>query len=422
MTLVHPCPKQALPMKTPVTIYIVHHPQCNQAERLATQLFKWFRLTSFSAEASAAGLPVYFRRHVADGALHPPIRFEDAERNVVILLVDHGMVVDAAFRRAVVELANEIDRRKKIKAGPGRAILLPGAMHESFYRIGPLYEHFNPVRLLKLPEERMEATIRRAATEAIARELRVTDDPYPPPLNVFLSHAKRDGTPIAEAIRDGVRSFSQLVAWYDANDLPIGSEWTSRMERAAGKDTAAMVVTVTDAYPTRPWCRREAKLARTPVQAVENDVETPSKDCRVWKVQPVVAVHRPGSAWVRGVPMLDGVPRIGWDGRSPDDQIEQIVDRLVLEILLGYVHCRAALDIDSRVRRTDSCYITWVPDVWTLATLRHEMQNVGIEPCSVRRIVYPGYGLRKAEIAELDPVLTTFCADTDLVSFEEALE
>lgn len=403
-------------MKTPVTIYVVHHPQCSQAGKLATQLFDWFRLRSFSAEASAAGLPVYFRRQLADGALHPPIRFEDAELNVVIVLVDHRMVVDATFRRAVVDLANEIAQRRNVKNGAGRAILLPGAMHESFYRTGPLYEHFNPIRLLKMPEERMEATIRRAATEAIAREMRAEGAAQPPPLNVFLSHAKRDGMHIAESIRDGVSNFSQLVAWYDANDLPIGSAWISPMEKAASTDTAAMVVTVTDAYPTRPWCRREAKLARTPGQV------SSSKECRVWKVQPVVAVHQPGAAWARGVPMLDGVPRIGWNDRSEGGQIEQIVDRLVLEVLLGYVHRKAALDIDSRARRTDSCYITWVPDVWTLAALRHQMQRAEIEPSSVRRIVYPGYGLTIAEIAELEPILTTFCSDTRLVSFEEAWE
>jgi hypothetical protein len=287
-------------------------------------------------------------------------------------------------------------------------------MHESFYRTGPLYQYFNPVRLLEMTDEQMEATIRRAATEVIARDLRGDGSSTPPPLNVFLSHAKRDGTPIAEAIRDGVRSFSQLVAWYDANDLPVGSEWKSPMEKAARDNTAAMVATVTDAYPTRPWCRREAKLARTPRRVHETD------GCRVWKVQPVVAVHQPGCNWVRGVPMLEGVPRIGWQGESGKYHVERIVDRLVLEVLLANVHCRAALNLDERLQRPDSCYITWIPDAWTLAALRQEMQKAGIEPASVRRIMYPGYGLTFAEINELEPVFRTFHDETRLVSFEEA--
>jgi hypothetical protein len=264
----------------------------------------------------------------------------------------------------------------------------------------------------------MEATIRRAATEVIARELRAEDSSNPPPLNVFLSHAKRDGMQIAESIRDGVRSFSQLVAWYDANDLPIGSEWVSPMVDAARKNTAAMVATVTDAYPTRPWCRKEAKLARTPAR-----LDDKSADCRVWKVQPVVAVHQPGSAWVRGVPMLEGVPRIGWNDASPSGQIERIVDRLVLEVLLGNVHRQVARELDQcdrSAKRPESCYITWVPDAWTLAALRHELERAGLQPSSVRRIVYPGYGLTIAEIAELEPAFAAFHPETRLVSFEEA--
>jgi hypothetical protein len=401
-------------MKTPVTIYVVHHPECRRAERLASRLFAWFRLASLSVEASAAGLPIYFRRHLAGTALQPPIRFDEAELNVVIILADHRIVGDSAWRRAMVDFAAEINARRSEQHGVGRAILLPGAMHESFYRTGLLYEWFNPVRLLKMSEKRMEATIRRAATEVIARELRAEGTENPPPLNVFLSHAKQDGMQVAEAIRDGVRSFSQLVAWYDANDLPIGSAWRSPMEQAARNNTAAMVAVVTDAYPTRPWCRREAKLARTPVRAKLSD------ECRVWKVQPVVCVHQPGSAWVRGVPMLDGVPRIGWDDAGERDQIERVVDRLVLEVLLGNVHRQAARDIDAQTHRSDSCYITWVPDVWTLAALRHQMQEAEIPPDSVRRIVYPGYGLTTAEIAELGPVLAAFHPQTQLVSFEEA--
>lgn len=407
-------------MKAPVTIYVVHHPRCRQAGKLAGRLFDWFRLGYLSGDASAAGLPVYFRRQLSGSSLHPQIRFEGAKLNVVIVLVDHQMVVDETWRKAIVDLAGQVKTLQgnvNVNAA-SQAILLPVAMHDSFYRTGPLYENFNPVRLLNLSDERMEAVIRRGATEVIARALwaRDSQDP-PPPLNVFLSHAKRDGTRIAEAIRDGVRRFSQLVAWYDANDLPFGAPWESPMKKAAADDTAAMVVTVTDAYPTRPWCRKEAKLARTPAPLSK------PRGNRVWKVQPVVAVHEPRSAWVRGVPMLEGVPRIGWTESSEIDQIERVVDRLVLEVLLGNVHRQVALELDKRDRearpsqRREACYITWVPDAWTLAALRHKM---GRRASSVRRIVYPGYGLTTAEIAEFEPVFTAFRRETKLVSFEEA--
>jgi sugar phosphate isomerase/epimerase len=41
--------------KTPVTIYVVHHPQCSLAEKLASRLFKWFRLASPVGRSECSG-------------------------------------------------------------------------------------------------------------------------------------------------------------------------------------------------------------------------------------------------------------------------------------------------------------------------------------------------------------------------------
>lgn len=414
-------------VKTPVTIYVVHHPQCAQAILLAQKLYEWFRLGYLTGDSSAAGLPIHFRRMVvrkssrsSQYVIHPPINFDDAGLNVVIALVDQTMVVDAAWRNAIIALSEDIASLRESalkKHEKPAAILLPAALHDSFYRLAPLYERFNPIRLLEMDDARMEATLRRAATEATARMLLAENSQKPAPLNIFLSHAKRDGKEIAEYLRDGVRKFSQLVAWYDANDLPYGAEWNSPMQAAAKQDTAAMVATVTDAYPTRPWCRKEAKLARTPVPAGRN------ARTRVWKVQPVVAVHHPQSGWVRGIPMLDGVPRIGWNESQAEELTEKVVDRLVLEVLLGNVYRKVALDLakqDGLEDRTDACFITWIPDAWTLMALRGKLEELKLNPASIRRIVYPGFGLSVAEFAELQPVVSAFHPKTKLVSFEEA--
>jgi hypothetical protein len=404
-------------VKTPVTIYVVHHPECKEAKELASRLFHWFRLSSLSGESSggAAGLPVYFRRQLAKKEFVPKINFDHAGLNVVILLVDHRMVAQPEWLKAVVDLASQIAEARKTGDGDRYVQLLPVALHESFYRTGPLYQEFNPIRLLDLTPAQQEAVLRRSATESIARVLRADDDGNPQPLDVFLSHAKRDGKQIAESLRDGIRQVSQLVAWYDANDLPYGADWKSPMETAAARGTAAMIATVTDAYPTRPWCRREAKLARTPALLSER------RGCRIWHVQPVVAVHRPQSGWARSIPMLESVPRIGWNTSRPDSQIARIVDRLVLEVLLTRVHCKVAEELESRDRERglhlESCYLTWVPDSWTLSVVRQALKR---QASRVRRIVYPGYGLTTAEEKELKPVISGFHPHTELVSYEEA--
>ncbi len=263
-------------INSPIVIYVVHHPDCESAHCLSRMLFRWFRLGDLIGDTAAAGLPVYYRRQLHNDQIHPAINWDSADLNVVILLADHLMIGDSEWRKAVFELEEKANRRREQtdqadgESAP-QVLLLPVALHESFYRAGPLYQHFNPVRLLDMTEQERQATLRRAATEATARALRARQVPSAhPPLNIFLSHAKRDGTQIAEQLRDGVRRFGQLVAWYDANDLPYGMQWESPMKQAVKQGTAAMVATVTDAYPSGPWCRLEANLARTP-ESVDND-------------------------------------------------------------------------------------------------------------------------------------------------------
>jgi len=412
-------------MKTPVSIYVVHHPECSIAADLAKSLYDWFRLGYLSGDQSGAGLPVYYRRQLDKGALQPTIHFEEAKLNVVVVLVDEKLVANEEWRKAMVELATDVSRMReefadaetpKQREELPQVMLLPAALHDSFYRTGPLYEGFNPIRLLELTVPDRIAVLRRAVTEATARLLRGEGHENPPPLNVFLSHAKKDGRLIAEVIRDGVRSFGQLIPWYDANDLPYGSSWSKPMTMAAAEDTAAMIATVTDAYPTRPWCRREATLARTPALLK-------TRGSHVWKIQPVVAVHNPGSQFVRGAAALHGVPRIGWSSIQEKETTERIVDRLVLEVLLGQVHRRVAVDLAHNDRQQNnalwkkSCYITWVPDDWTLSKLRSQLP----QRSSITRIVYPGYGLSDSEKRDLASAIETFGSNTELVSFEEAM-
>ena len=417
-------------MKSPVTIYVVHHPKCKLAEQLASSLFDWFRLGYLGSDSNSVGVPVYFRRSLSEdengiSSISPSIDTKHSDLTVIIVLVDHEAVVDPKWRSAIVGLASNVDKGRSKSQKTGKTILLPVAIHESFYRTGILYKKFNPVRLLELNATEMERKLRRAATETIAREVRIKgNDRSPPPLKVFLSHAKRDGTKIAEAIRDGIRRFSQMEAWYDSNDLRYGDSWESPMTNAAQIDTAALIATVTDAYPTRPWCQRESRLARTPVLSAKNG--------RIWQVQPVVAVARPGTDWVRGVEMLTGVPRIGWQEESGSEQVARILDRLVLEVLLVNIHVGLAeklvTQLQSKITKTEfnkMCFITWVPDVWTLAELRFRLNQQSPKSktpkaSSIRQIVYPGHGLTESEKRGLLPIVRTFHNDTELISFEEA--
>lgn len=423
-------------MPSALTVYIIHHPQSDDTREVCRRLQQWFRLSDSSGAQSDAGLPVWYRRQVAQlpkvrttrnsaktTSLEPRFQFDPvidwnaALLNVVILLVDQHFVASTEWRQATEHLL------AKLNDSDRPPLILPVALHDSFYRLSPLYNNCNPIRLLDQTDPAAATvTLRRLVSEAISRRLRQTSaDQNLPRLNVFLSHAKADGREIAERIRDSISHFSQMDAWYDANELALGGNWQQKIITAAANDTAAMITVVTDKYSSRPWCRLEVEAARTPQPLDQSNLQ-------IWKLQPAVAVHESGKDWTRTMQALAGLPRIGWQPQQTDACVAEIIDRLMLETLLSSAHRQVARELQARERQnplnqpSDTVYITWTPCQYTLAALRNALAENphAPRPEHVARIAYPGYDLRAAEINELKTTLRTFSEKTKLISFEEA--
>lgn len=404
-------------VQSPLSIYVVYHPASPECRELAGHLHDWFRLKQDEGEGTEAGLPVWFRAHLEAGAIAPAVAWGEAALNVLVVLIDDHMVVDAAWRSALQALVEAAE------AAPQDCLVLLATVDWSAFRLGYLFGARNRIpagepRVETTPEVRdaddrdgMERrrlriaararVLRRAVTEAVTRELRKeAGQQAPTPIDVFLSHAKRDGAELAVALRDGMADFGQLKPWYDANELPPGYHWKQPMEEAARRNTAALVSIVTDTYPTRYWCRREVNLARTPRQLVA----TLDGAVTAWTVQPTIALSRHGAGWSRPLAQLAQVPHVGWE---PDQdkvraRVEDIVDRLLLEALLVEYYrryARALMATGSPDPGRQLALMTWVPDPWSLMQLLGQLQPVA----GARELVlaYPGHGLRTAERREL---------------------
>lgn len=79
-------------------------------------------------------------------------------------------------------------------------------------------------------------------------------------LTIFLSHAKKDGLPLARAFEQLLSRQQWLSAWYDAKNLQGVDDWRNEIQR--GVINSVVVVLRTNAYETRPWCRQEFMWAR----------------------------------------------------------------------------------------------------------------------------------------------------------------
>lgn len=164
-------------------------------------------------------------------------------------------------------------------ASNGRHAMLPVAMDE---RVGRLYTAKRPAfvnhQLLQV-HDLGESAIRPAMLALrvlhecrvrLAEALpRVSSEPagY---LRLFISHAKIDGLPLAHALKHQIDSIPWLRAFYDAADLPAGSDWQKELERGVG--SSLIVMLRTEIYEHRHWCQQEVLWAdeyATPAVLVE---------------------------------------------------------------------------------------------------------------------------------------------------------
>jgi hypothetical protein len=89
-------------------------------------------------------------------------------------------------------------------------------------------------------------------------------------LRLFISHAKVDGLPLAQALRHLIASVDWLSSFYDAKDLPAGCDWQLELERGVG--SSLIIILRTDGYDGRPWCQQEVRWSdsyATPAVLVE---------------------------------------------------------------------------------------------------------------------------------------------------------
>lgn len=456
--------------RVPLSIYVMWHPSFEEGETLARDVYTWFGGITRDARAVGLGIPVHFRsaawdesmalteeeaertrtsvrtvakaRDAKGRAIRRPVDLAHADHNVFVPLVDDNMVDDASWRRDLLALAevcergregaatNKAARAKKTENGANPPVvhLVPVQVSPSWTRLPGEVTSIQALFLRRWTDDKAEAPserlarwrvlLRRLLTQALVRLLRTyrenlgegKDNNTTLPTEVFLSHAKADGTlgpGIAEQLRDVAAGYGQLDVFYDENDLPSASPWSSRMLNAAGGG-AGFIAVLSDAYATRYWCRREVEQARTPVRV--------GGEGPVWSVRPTVVAVTLAKAWSRLVPDLATVPAIAWQ----KDRATEVLDQLFLEALVAEFQLLYALSLDESVKeafkgrkRPPIDYVTWTPDAASLLRLRR--QNKKPWPHG-ETIAYPGYGFLPTE--ELDLGLA-FGRSAQLVSYEQ---
>jgi hypothetical protein len=268
---------------------------------------------------------------------------------------------------------------------------------------GPSFDAVVRSLLKQVTEAMCRVMLPRRAEAPAAGQSTGTRDPLPK-VNVFLSHAKQDGTVPARRLRDYIYSQTQLAAFFDENDIAFGSSFGPVIQKALdSQDTAAFIAVRSAKYATRPWCRREFSLFRKP--RPENPAD-PEPVC--WRLYPSLVVEAmEGRELSAGIPEIGNSSVIRWsdDEHSPE---ELIVTTVIRDAMLAAYHSALGASVPWE---KDRIVINWLPDPTTL------LHIPAVRSGSAREAVYPGRGLSGLELdtlAEFFPGLLFRC-------FEEVL-
>lgn len=391
-------------------IYVLWHPRCAQGNALAHHVYDWLR------PGHGMGPQVFFRSlpdPVSPESIIPlPLPGENrAGRStptrpsstvqILVLLIDAHMVADAAWRHWI-----------KVLRSPGAStnsrIFLPVAMDLTAYNLNEGLRELNFLRPVKFPagsgaqnanvdaRDPLTRSFLRQLTEALSRltwggtmDVSQADlstwfrQADAPKLKIFLSHAKRDGATPARRIRDYIYSQTQIAAFFDENDIPMGTGFAAVLdENVESPGTAAMIAVRTEAYSRRPWCRRELSVFRRPKmrRPAQSGVEH-------WSLQPVLVVDAlEEKSRAESLPEFGNSPVIRW--ANDEDLSEEIVTTLLRDALLSAYH-----DALGRTLQVSgpALIVNWRPDPISLLQLPPiRFDEHGTPTAREWRVFHPG--------------------------------
>lgn len=354
-----------IPPMSPFLLHVVWHPDLTDGAAIAERLRVHFGGNRFQNLLGGAGVPVLFRNEngVAQG-VPIPVRWDDADVVATVVLVDHSLVGDARWVQYLQELANQAEAKGLSKR------VFPVAMESGVFGIGLQLQAFrwytwdgdNAERQQRLHRD-LTYEFSRMMRHQIEQELR-NGSPNPirgylQKVQVFLSHSKRDGAPVASAIRDWIHQNTALDSFMDVYDIPPGVSFEAVIDESI--ETSVLVAIHTDSYSSREWCRREVIAAKR-------------------RHLPMVIVDCLQSIDERAFPYLGNVPVIRINPCKLD-RIDRVIGVLLDEVFKDYLwRCRTA---GLSAEDPGVLFLPRPPEILALATLPAPRED------GTQDIVYP---------------------------------
>ncbi len=283
----------------PLSIYVVWHPDFEVGATFANAIFRQFCRDFAHPSARGIGIPVFFRSLPPVGIEMPAppleIDLDDASQTIIFAFVESNMVNADDWDIYLGKIANDVSKDGSLHK------LFPITMSGTPMGIHKDVDVLNCIRLSEevIPEDALREPIIIQKTKellfAIAVELckaiGLQAEPPTSRLQLFLSHARRDGGSAARKINDYIRTKTSIESYLDVLSIRPGSDFRTEIEK--GVKESSVLVWLSDAYASRDWCRKEVLFAK--------------KHSR-----PILVVNALKRQELRSFPYLGNVPTIRW--------------------------------------------------------------------------------------------------------------
>jgi hypothetical protein len=376
-----------MPYPIPIQVHVIWHPDSDEVcFPLAQKLYTALNRDPQQPFLSGVGIPVFFRSAGSDPAqpkaVPAPISVPDTDYDLRIALTTDNLVLDDDWldylKANFVEVAGRRDRATMLALGmpPPGSTVNAVVMDLADPRAG----------------ERILQHVLLQACRLIAQRAMPTEggNRGAAPLNLFLSHTKRDqlGLKIALALK-GYLDGKAVDRFFDAVSIQPGDDIGSQLEASIAD--AALVAIRTDGYVASPWCRKEVALAKQ-------------------KRRPMAVLDALVDKESRSSPFLANLPSIRIDvGRIDDEtQLERVANFAVLEVL-RFLHAGRQLDLlkQQNLVEEHAVLLPRQPELRDLAVL---LGN----PVLSRTFVHPDPVLSVEEAAEYTAYQASFKTPTTL--------
>ena len=271
--------------KTPLAIVVAYDKQFTGGLSIYEDLYHLLCRNANEPLIDGLDIPVYFQTNQEDGIIYDVRKTINADKVVVLLLVDLCMFNSSAWTDYINELVND-DKNGVVKE-------LPVALCQYAFDIN---HELGKQQYIRLKSYDIRACWQEFLIRFYDDLIRTVCDSQEK-LQIFISHTKKDedrlGIEKANELKAYLRADTKLNSFYDANDILDGYSFGDQIK--ANLKKSLLVILETSTYSDREWCRIEAIVGK------ENHV-------------PTVVVSLFNGMIPRTFPYLGNTPKIRFGG------------------------------------------------------------------------------------------------------------